>query len=147
MCAALVSHGCSHTHRVRSKEEAVKKMKRRKKRRMEKQQHKAAKTADGTAPGQQQQHDEEDDEADAAAAGGSDDAAVQASDEVGSLLVLISKHKLKSFCFNPAGGAKGCLGQIALGLSNNSIEVSGSCSSSVFSKSSYTHQKLQELQW
>jgi hypothetical protein len=50
-------------------------------------------------------------------------AAPQASDEMGSLLVLTSKHKLKSFAFNPAGGHKGNLGQMVLGLSNNSIEV------------------------
>jgi hypothetical protein len=37
--------------------------------------------------------------------------------------VLTSKHKLKSFAFNPVGGQKGNLGQIVLGLSNNSIEV------------------------
>jgi hypothetical protein len=50
-------------------------------------------------------------------------AAPQASDELGSLLVLTSKHKLKSFAFNPAGGHKGSLGQLVLGLSNNSVEV------------------------
>eukprot|EP00878_Enallax_costatus_P039098 GHUV01044628.1.p1 GENE.GHUV01044628.1~~GHUV01044628.1.p1 ORF type:complete len:126 (+),score=59.40 GHUV01044628.1:361-738(+) len=93
-------------------------MKRRKKRRKEKQQHKSAKTADNSAP--QQQQDSDDEDADPA---GSAAAAVQASDEIGSMLIVQSKHKLKSFCFNPAGGPKGYLGQIALGLSNNSIEV------------------------
>lgn len=46
----------------------------------------------------------------------------QASDELGSMLVITSKSKLKSFVFNPAA-AKGALGQLALGLANNSVEV------------------------
>jgi hypothetical protein len=65
--------------------------------------------------------DEADDHDDAAAAA----AAPQASDELGSVLVLTSKHKLKSFAFSPAGAHKGSLGQLALGLSNNSVEVRG----------------------
>ena len=39
------------------------------------------------------------------------------------MLVLTSKHKLRSFAFSPAGGHKGHLGEVALGLSNNSVEV------------------------
>jgi hypothetical protein len=39
------------------------------------------------------------------------------------VLLLLVLTKLKSFAFNPAGGQQGNLGQIVLGLSNNSIEV------------------------
>jgi hypothetical protein len=107
---------------VRSEEAALKKMKRRKKRKEAKstaggQAGKAAKTAADATPGQAAAAEAEEHHEAAAAA------APQASDELGSLLVLTSKHKLKSFAFNPAGGQKGNVGQIVLGLSNNSIEV------------------------
>lgn len=46
----------------------------------------------------------------------------QASDEIGSLLVMTLKHKLRSFVFSPHT-PKGCTGQLALGLANNSVEV------------------------
>ncbi|KAF6255140.1 WD40-repeat-containing domain protein [Scenedesmus sp. NREL 46B-D3] len=112
---------------VRDAEAALKKMKRRRKRKDAKAAAggqggaKAAKTAAQATPGQ----------AAAAAAAGADvneqhdaaAAAPQASDELGSLLVLTSKHKLKSFAFSPARSRRGGLGQLALGLSNNSIEV------------------------
>lgn len=47
---------------------------------------------------------------------------LQASDEIGSLLVMTLKHKLRSFAFCPTT-PKGCTGQLALGLANNSVEV------------------------
>jgi len=47
---------------------------------------------------------------------------LQGSDEMGQLTMVTSKHKLKSFAFCPVA-VKGCLGQVALGLGNNSVEV------------------------
>jgi hypothetical protein len=47
---------------------------------------------------------------------------LQASDEIGSLLVMTLKHKLRSFAFSPLA-PKGCTAQLALGLANNSVEV------------------------
>jgi len=52
----------------------------------------------------------------------------QASDEFGSLLVLTAKHKLRSFAFSPAahrGATPTTTAQLALGLTNNSVEVRG----------------------
>jgi hypothetical protein len=46
----------------------------------------------------------------------------QASDEIGSLLVMTLKHKLRSFAFSPSH-PKGATAQLALGLTNNSVEV------------------------
>lgn len=47
---------------------------------------------------------------------------LQASDEMGSLLVMTMKHKLRSFAFSPLT-PKGCTAQLALGPANNSVEV------------------------
>lgn len=47
---------------------------------------------------------------------------LQASDEMGSLLVMTLKHKLRSFAFCPTH-PKGATAQLALGLTNNSVEV------------------------
>ena len=47
-----------------------------------------------------------------------------ASDEVAPLLVVRAKQKVRSFAFSPAAPRKGDLAQIALALSNNSLEVS-----------------------
>lgn len=49
----------------------------------------------------------------------------QASDEFGSLLVMTAKHKLRSFAFSPAAhrGVPSTTAQLALGLTNNSVEV------------------------
>eukprot|EP00879_Flechtneria_rotunda_P014523 GHRR01015177.1.p1 GENE.GHRR01015177.1~~GHRR01015177.1.p1 ORF type:complete len:678 (+),score=232.06 GHRR01015177.1:75-2036(+) len=104
--------------RVHSTDEAVKKMKRRRKRKKEKQQHKAAKMAEDDTPGGQQ-HDEGHGAASGTAA---ELETLRASDEMGSLYVIMAKHKLKSFSFNP-GRLTGCLGQVALGLASNSVEV------------------------
>ncbi len=53
---------------------------------------------------------------------------LRASDELGALLVVATKHKIKSFAFAPPGVAKkGCMAQVALGLANNAVEVSGHC--------------------
>ena len=46
----------------------------------------------------------------------------QASDEFSSLLVMTLKHKLRSFAFSPTP-PKSTKGQLALGLTNNSVEV------------------------
>ena len=75
----------------------------------------------------------------AAAAGDDDDdhhgdeSAVAASDEMGSMLLITAKHKVRSFAFAPAataaggggggGNRKGSLGQVVLSLANNSLEV------------------------
>lgn len=59
--------------------------------------------------------------------GGDDDgggAAVGASDELGSLVVVTGRAKLKSFAFCPAP-PRGAAAQLALGLANNSVEVRG----------------------
>jgi hypothetical protein len=66
--------------------------------------------------------DEDQDEEGGAAAGGAGPEVLQGSDEMGQLLLVTSKHKLKSFAFCPVA-VKGCLGQVALGLANNSVEV------------------------
>lgn len=47
---------------------------------------------------------------------------LQGSDEMGSLLVMTLKHKLRSFAFCPTH-PKGAATQLALGLTNNSVEV------------------------
>eukprot|EP00775_Hariotina_reticulata_P013414 gene13414-13542_t len=110
--------------RVRSEEEAIKKMKRRRKRKKEKSAHKAAKTATQATPGGHHvcEDDDDDEEGGAAGAEGGSPEVLQASDEMGQLLLVTSKHKMKSFSFCPVA-VKGCLGQVALGLANNSVEV------------------------
>ncbi|KAF8065837.1 wdr3 [Scenedesmus sp. PABB004] len=101
--------------KVRGEAEALRKMKRRRRRKKEKA-HKAAKGGDGDAPGGQRDGDDDDAGDDAGA-----DAAT-AGDELGSLLVVTLRHKARSFAFN-AAGHRGCLGQVAVGLANNSVEL------------------------
>ncbi len=115
---------------VRGEEEARKKMKRRRKRRAEKQAVKAAKSgaaADAAAAAgrQEEEDDEEEAEEGEGPAGGVE--AVQASDELGPLIMVVGKHKVKSFAFAPAEGRrKGGVAQVAMGLADNSVEV-GCC--------------------
>jgi U3 small nucleolar RNA-associated protein 12 len=106
---------------VRGEEEARKKMKRRKKRKAEKAVAKAAKASAGAsagaARGQEEGGNEEDEEEEGVAA-------LAASDELAPMLMVVSKHKVKSFAFAPADvRRKGCVAQVALGLADNSVEV------------------------
>jgi U3 small nucleolar RNA-associated protein 12 len=128
--------------RVRSAEETKKKLKRRKKRKAEKQvakANKSARTAGAAAAAtdlDQQEAESNDDLITLAAAAGDDDdgddgaGAVAASDEIGTMLLITGKHKVRSFAFAPkavaAGGSsskKASLGQLALSLANNTLEV------------------------
>lgn len=107
---------------VRGEEEARKKMKRRKKRKSEKQAAKAAKAVDGGK--QREEGVEEEEEGEEEGAGGVE--ALQAGDELAPMLMVVSKHKIKSFAFAPgAGRRKGCVAQVALGLADNTVEVRG----------------------
>eukprot|EP00798_Chlamydomonas_sp_ICE-L_P003607 gene3607-13691_t len=110
--------------RVRSEEEAMKKLKRRKKRRREKDEKKKGKkgTADGVDSGS--------DDGDGADEGDVDASTLKASDEMQALAVIAVKQRIKGVAFAPAvavGEAakrkKGTNAQIAISLANNCVEV------------------------
>ena len=110
---------------VRSEEEARRKMRRRRRRKREKAERAAAAAAAAAGGGKGSAGVVNGGDADEAGElGGSGAAAPGASDELGSLVLITSKHKLKSFAFNPtipSGSSRAA--QVVLGLANNSIEV------------------------
>ena len=117
--------------RVRSAEEAMKKLRRRKKRRREKEEKKKSKKLGGTSgtgsmatPGSDSDSEVEDVDA-----GGGFDIS-RAADELEHMAVIACKHRVKGIAFAPAAVAdesarrkRGCVAQLALGLANNSVEV------------------------
>jgi U3 small nucleolar RNA-associated protein 12 len=109
---------------VRGEDEARRKAKRRRKRKAEKAAAKAAKSdagGPGARGGREEEDDDEDDDDGGDGAGGG---ALRASDELAPMLMVVSKHKVKSFAFAPPGARrKGCVAQVALGLADNSVEV------------------------
>lgn len=135
-------HGCcSNTQmacvlrRVLSEEVALKKQKRRKKRKAEKQAAKRNKAARGNGAdavppaeaateGHSSEEEAEVHEGEGGAAQGD---APTAADEFAAAQVIVNKHKVRSFAFAPAPAARpgGTLGQVAISLANNSIEVGG----------------------
>ncbi|GBG68516.1 hypothetical protein CBR_g3060 [Chara braunii] len=113
-------------YRIRAKDEVMKKAKRRKKR-------KRAKAELKQAAGREADDDEEENytiEEDGANVENEDGVAAQ--DEIVLLQVLRLKQKVRSFAFSPGALRKNLVAEIALSLSNNSLEVydlqeSGDC--------------------
>jgi hypothetical protein len=120
-------------YRVLSEEVAKKKQKRRKKRKAEKQAAKRNKAARGSgadavplAEAAADGHSsEEEAEAREEGGGAAQGDALAAADEFAAAHVIVNKHKVRSFAFAPPAAARpgGALGQVAISLANNSIEV------------------------